>query len=546
MSMSGRCAGFLAVNLLLAACGGAEPADPVPVGGAPAGGAPADGGGDSDGATDAGVRDGDLADAMPIDASPPVVCFSSTKGPAERARTAPIPGLWNARGDVDMDGDGNAEIVLFAATAAANRTLFLDARDLSERVVIETPAGESIELITGPYPIADRATPFDAAGGPSWVLLGRAVATATLYVADASTGALRATVPLSAVPESVALLTGGSGGLALVNFVGGSYRVFDLGAPDLGAGGPTGRVFPAWDFNGDGLIDVAQQLPAGVNLLDAASLEPIGDIGLEGAVLGYMPVALASGAAAPGGSDLRGSGLEVATARLEQGGIRVGYHDPESLRSRFDAVPFMADVAQVDRLPQLRFVASSQGLRLQAIEQRAAARIFKLYELSDRQGRGELGPYINLSIRDGVDVDGDAYPELELRTGPRADGINGQVSYVSAHNGVQLLQLPDERSARFDAVFVRRDGLMRLTDLDGCDGSEFLLLRSQTPNDSGHRLTRLQLHRPDGTVVFKGPAVTRRAHALALADLDADATPEVLEVIDEDLEAARLVVYGRP
>jgi hypothetical protein len=109
-----------------------------------------------------------------------------------------------------------------------------------------------------------------------------------------------------------------------------------------------------------------------------------------------------------------------------------------------------------------------------------------------------------------------------------------------------LLQLPDERSARFDAVFVRRDGLMRLTDLDGCDGSEFLLLRSQTPNDSGHRLTRLQLHRPDGTVVFKGPAATRRAHALALADLDADATPEVLEVIDEDLEAARLVVYGRP
>jgi hypothetical protein len=34
--------------------------------------------------------------------------------------------------------------------------------------------------------------------------------------------------------------------------------------------------------------------------------------------------------------------------------------------------------------------------------------------------------------------------------------------------------------------------------------------------------------------------------AAALADLDADATPEVLEVIDEDLEAARLVVYGRP
>jgi len=226
--------------------------------------------------------------------------------------------------------------------------------------------------------------------------------------------------------------------------------------------------------------------------------------------------------------------------------MRIGYHDPATLRSRFDAIPFMADVAQVDRLPQLRFVPSTQGLRLQAIEQRAAARIFKLYELSDRQGRGELGPFVNLSVRDGVDVDGDAYPEIELRTGPRADGINGQVSYVAAHNGVQLLQLPEERSARFDAVFVRRDGLMRLVDLDGCEGAEFLLLRTQAPNDAGNRLTRLQLHRPDGTVIFKGPAATRRAHALALADLDADATPELLEVIDEDLEAARLVVYGRP
>jgi hypothetical protein len=83
-------------------------------------------------------------------------------------------------------------------------------------------------------------------------------------------------------------------------------------------------------------------------------------------------------------------------------------------------------------------------------------------------------------------------------------------------------------------------------DLDGCAGSEFLLLRSQAPNAEGARLTRLQLHRQDGVVVFKGKATTRRVHALALGHLDGDTVPEIVEVTDAGEGGAQLVVYGRP
>ena len=525
--------------LVLSACGGGDDdaADPTPIGGNPDAVAP-----DSTVESDSGPADM----TVEPDAERPPQCFSANIGPLERARTEAVPGLWNVRADVDANADGATDLALFVQTAEANEVVFLNGADRAELSRFRTPAGERIELLPGFVPTLDRFGPVDAGGGPSWIVLGRLAEAATLRVIDATSGAERVAVALAGVPESVHLLPGGQGGLALVNFVGGAYRLVDLGSPDTGPSGNFGRVYPGWDYNGDGKTEVVQQVGAGINVLDALSLEVAGNIALEGALLGFVPVSNAAGAPTPGGSDLRDSGAEVPSARVEQGGIRVAYHDPESLRSRYDAIPFMADVAEVDNVPQLRFVASAQGLRLQTVEQRAAARIFKLYELADRQVRGEIGPFVNLTIREGVDVDGDAYGELELRTGPRPDGINGEVSYVSTANGAELVRLPEERSARFDPVFLRQDGLERLVDLDGCAGAEFLLLRSQAPNAEGARLTRVQLHRQDGTAVFKGEATTRRVHALALGHLDGDTIPEIVEVLDAGEGAAQLVVYGRP
>ena len=472
------------------------------------------------------------------DARPPAECLREGAALQSQALGDPIPGLRTLRVDIDADGDGKPDLVLGISTDAGSELRFLKGTDGAELGRFMAGVGRRLSLLSPAWPTPDLILPVAAAGAQVFWVLDRGTPTSALRALDAGTFEQVAFVEVPGEAEEVTLMPGGHGGVALVNLADGGCAEVDLGG-DVVTGARC-RVQPGWDLNGDALTDFVVTAQAGATVLDAATLDAIGQIGGAGVVVGFNPLTLSPEGPTPGPTDLRGRGAEIVAAHTDRGTLNVTYHDPVTLLQT-DALP----AVNVEFL-RARFWPTTAGLRLVGEAQRQAVHLLDIYELRQLQLRSEYGPYVNLAWSGELDLNDDGHEDILVRSGPREDGVTSLVVVRDAADGQSILELPTEQSARFDLVTARRHGFGVLGDVDGCEGAELVLLRSGLPQPSGARSSRIQIHERGGRRLFQTDAETVSLHFAVLADLDGVPPMEIVELRTDTSNAGRLTVYRAP
>jgi hypothetical protein len=473
------------------------------------------------------------------DAAPPT-CLRAGAALIAQPVGDPLPGLKTVRADLDADADGRADLLLGFESAAGTELRLLRGVDATVLGSLAVGTGRRLSLVSPATPRPDVVLPVEVEGTPAFWILDAGAPVSTLRALSAATFEQVDAIDLPGDVATVDLLPGGTGGLALANLVDGGCVEVDLGGALAPLTGARCRTRPAWDMNADGFVDVLVEAPGAVSVLDAVTLEALGQIAGENLVVGFNPSRVGEAAVPAGPVDVRGLGPEIIAARVDRATLKVSFHDPDTLLQTGELPAVNADFVTA------RFWSSPSGMRLVAESQRQAVRLLNFYELERLQSRRELGPYVNLAWEDGYDLDGDRYDDVLVRTGPREDGVNSAVVFRRASDGVEILECPTEQSARFDPVLVRQDGFFRLVDLDTCEGDELVVLRTGIPNAAGARSIRLQVYEPGGRRLFQSESVTALSGAAVMAQLDGEGPPEVVTLVTDASGAGQLTVYRAP
>lgn len=509
-------------------------------------------GGDSDGtaavdasppdAADLEAPDAEVPDAEVPDAMPPT-CLTEGARPASRFATDPIPGLVGVRADVDPNGDGAIDLALAISTPAATELRVLDGRTGEPLGAVIAPADTHLELLRGVWPPSDRIGPADIAGAP-YVFAYEAPAPeaeAAVRLLRASDLATVGRVGLPLPARELTAMPHPDGWLGLVTLEDGRCAAFVIDGPT--GDGETRRTIeedafadncwfrPAWDANGDGLVDyiVIVETPDRGSVIvngrvhDARTLEPIIVIPAPGGYFGFVPPSPAEDAPPPGPFDARGAGSEFVSA-LTAGGLQLRFHDPDTLQIREEGIVLQGDWSRVE------FALTPRGVYLVAEELRPGIRFLHIFELDGTRRRAELGPFVNLWWTLDADLEGDGYAELFVRSGPDETGLNSDVEWLDPSDGSVSFAIDAQRSARFDPI-LRRDGMFwRSANLDGCEGDESVILRRGVPSDDGSRPSRWTMETFEGDEVFRADDQRGRVHQMAIADLDGAPPFEIIEV----------------
>jgi hypothetical protein len=412
---------------------------------------------------------------------------------------------------------------------------FVDGRTLAPKATVLAPAGATLDLMAGLFPRPDLLTPIAVGDTSVFYLLERdADGSAALRLVSATDFTDVRRIPLEGGVDDVTVLQAGDAWLALVNQADRGCAVYSLAQEAAVQSQGRCRLQPAWDANGDGVADVARGGAAGAALLDGRTLDPIATNATANLALGIVPGA--AGAPPSGPTDLRGHGPEVLGVLVASGQLELHFLAPDTLADGGNPLVIPGDFARVE------VWGSPEGARVVAEESRNNLHYLHVYQPGSMlRRRADFGGFVNLAWGRGGDVDGDGFPEIDMWSGPRDDGISGQRALLRAGDGQPALSLPVERNARFDPVFAWRDGVPRPADLDGCPGDEVVVIRSGQVS-GGSRPTRLRILAASGAQLYQGEPLSGQVHVAALADLDGHPPAELIEARSTQGPSAALFV----
>ena len=487
---------------------------------------------------DIGPIDGPLVAA---DIGAPLNCLSNGAEPVLSFTGASLGQAVDLRADLDLEGDGLPDLAVSVQTDAESGIVFLSGVDAAERGRFVRPRNARLELLPGVWPQPDLLTAVEINDIASYLILERRAADTSLHVVDADRFTAIGEYVLPSTVDSITILAGGFGGaVALINLGDDRCILQDLGLPDASLPVDRCRLRPAWDFNVDGLPELFQFVAGLTALIDARTLERVGELPGPAYAVGVAHPSLVPGAPAQGPVEPREMGSELAIANGRNGSITIGYLAPDDFRQREESLPLPG------MYESATFGLTSRGLRLFGVERRAAVKELDIIELVDRQVRGQLGPFVNLEWQLGIDLDGDHQEELMVRTGPRADGIDGDLKFHDPADGALKIEMPRDRSARYDLAFWRHEGLLRAADVDGCPGVELVSTRQGIVNSTGNRPSRLEIFSAGGDRNFQGQSESVTVHKVVLADLDGVPPVEIVELKTAEGGGAAVSVYTRP
>ena len=456
-------------------------------------------------------------------------CFREGAELLEEYVGDPVAGLQGLRVDVDYDGDGTNEIVLQRVDPAGVHFDFLSTADMTVLASVSLPGAVNGHLMPGLEGSRAQVTARTMAGQTVFVFTGeRATGETTLHVHNVESGAETGQVDLGLAVRRIQLFQAGATWHALIDRGDGTCSAYRLPAATLGETWESCRLHPGWDLNGDTLKDIVRTGNTGFVVLDGQILEQIAQHAET------SPIAVGFGVDGP--KNYRGAGPEVVTASIAMGGdLVIRYHDPLELtpRTEGETVPLNGVFVKA------RFLEVDGATRLVGEYHRVELKLLGLLEITD--GLRRLGEYGSVTVLDWsieADADGNGVEDLRIMAGAREGGFQTAIEYADLGNGMIVHTIPDERSARFDPIWNTTDPPTG-ADIDGCEGIDYLSLRSSPRRADGKRATRLVV-RSNGRDRYRGETYDGLVHEAALIDLDDDSRPEVVEIRSEDDDSARL------
>ncbi|MCA9542965.1 MAG: hypothetical protein KC613_01205 [Myxococcales bacterium] len=463
-------------------------------------------------------------------------CLAEGATPVERATGEAIAGARSLRADLDVDGDDLADLAVRIEDAEGVHFLLVDGETLVPGARLTLRGAVDGELMPNLWPARSgllRPIPVGE-GQVGFVALERRPDNVVgLRVLTAGGEGLRF-IEFSEGLSRLTLMDTRQGWRALVDTPQGGCALYSVEAEAPLGAWPACTLRPGWDVNADDGVDVVRTSTTGVAVIDGRTGEPAIQRG-DAIALGVAPPVPAEGSLPAGPVDLRGAGPEVIGV-LQERGLRLTYREPLELApAELEPQIVAGNHARFD------FLQGPSGLRLWAEDDRGGLKVLQVYELGNTlRPRGEVGPFRYLQWGPGPDVDNDGFPEVWVLGGSSEQGDNTPVQFLSVNDGSSVFTLPAERNARYDVAWA---GGIHGYDLDGCPGEEHVAIRRGNGREGGPTPTRLVIADARGEAIWRAEGVDSYAHSAAVADVDGDGQPELLELLGKTAEGAAITVW---
>jgi hypothetical protein len=323
--------------------------------------------------------------------------------------------------------------------------------------------------------------------------------------------------------QDLAVISTGALPVIAANLVDGSCYVQGVGSPMPLLERGRCKVQVGYDANGDNIPELIRMGAAGLGLLDVVIGDDIAleaDINVDAAAY---------------------DGERVITATGDGQTLRVNYHDHIDLNTVQDP---HTNIANGSVFTRIEIHSDPEEFRILAQFERGGLQYLRVFEPGERLRKvADFGPYRVLDWRIGADADGNGKPDLKVIGGSAEGGFNTNLDYRSLRNGETVYEVGALRGVRFSPTWLNSVPPTS-ADVDGCGDIDYVLLRESTEDDVGQRTTRVLYRDSDDVVIYRSDGFMGQVHALAIADLDGNDQPELIELRSEGNTSARLRILG--
>jgi hypothetical protein len=474
-----------------------------------------------------GQRDGGMGsgsgDMLILPDATPKRCLKEEVPLVELAASELIPGAKSLYGRYEHNGDTIREIVVGSHNADNNIFRIyggLPLQQLGEIVV----TGETKAIFMGGH-LTRRQVSQPIRFGENTAVFTTQIGsnTAVIRFFDSQDFTDIGIFELDRPVQNIHVLPTGDMPIILANFVDGSCLVKGIVASEPILERGQCRVKVGYDANQDGVSEVLRYGQAGLALIDAV----VGDeIALEADIHAH----------AVGFTD-----DYLVTAKRDGQTLRINYHDRIDLNTIQGEQTNIANGADFVRL---QFHHNPDEFRLIAQFEKTGLQYLRVFEPGETLRRvAEFGPHRVLDWLIEADADGDGKEELKVMGGSEEDGYNTKLDYRSLRNGSTTFEIGALRNIRFQPIWTN-DIPGTVTNLDGCEGLDRVLLRQTRRDEMGVRSTRTLFQDDEGTENYRSDTFTGRTHELVIMDLNGEAPAELVELRQANAESSVLRVFG--